>query len=303
MSKTRIGIPRALYYYYFGELYQKFFEKLDFEVVTSSVTNRKVVEVGIHYAVDEMCLPMKILFGHIDALKGKCDYIVLPRIDNYGIDNQTCTNFLALYDIVSNLFSIPLIHYNIDYDKGEGELEGFIKMGKMLGINELQSMKAYEEACEEIHLQKCKQILQTEKDLEKEGLKILLVSHPYNLHDEMIGKPIVSFLQKMGVTVILSDQFDTVITEKKAEILSKDLYWKYSKENLGSIVCARDKVDGIIFLSSFPCALDSLSYELAMRKVHMPYLHLVIDDLDASAGIETRMESFIDILEGRNYVR
>lgn len=43
--------------------------------------------------------------------------------------------------------------------------------------------------------------------------------------------------------------------------------------------------------------MDSLANELVMRKINKPYLNLVIDDLDASGGINTRIESFVDIIE------
>ena len=31
-----------------------------------------------------MCLSIKNYIGHVDYLKDKCDYILVPRIDNYG---------------------------------------------------------------------------------------------------------------------------------------------------------------------------------------------------------------------------
>ena len=51
-----------------------------------------------------------------------------------------------------------------------------------------------------------------------------------------------------------------------------------------------------LYESSPKYFLDSLVYELTMRKIHKPYLHLIIDDINATAGIETRLESFLDIL-------
>ena len=58
-----------------------------------------------------------------------------------------------------------------------------------------------------------------------------------------------------------------------------------------------DKIDGVVFLSSFPCGPDSLVNELVIRRINKPYINLIIDDLDSLTGIETRLESFIDILE------
>ena len=77
------------------------------------------------------------------------------------------------------------------------------------------------------------------------------------------------------------------------------IYFKYSKDIIGSIKLVQDKVDGIVFLSAFPCGLDSLVNELVMRKISKPYLNLVMDDVDSLTGIKTRIESFIDILEQR----
>lgn len=297
MEKMKIGIPRGLYYYFFGELYQSFFKKLKVPILISPCTNEEILKRGTMLAMDEMCLPMKIVLGHTDYLKDKCDWVLLPRVDNYGLSNQTCTNFLALYDIVSNLLDVPLLNYNIDEHMRQDELDGFLKIGRDLGFSDMKILNAYEESVYEIEEKKRKKYIQNYHNLSKNTIKILIVSHPYNTYDEMIGKPVITFLQKLGVTIIYSDQFDPMVTEKKSKKISVDLYWKYSKEALGSIPLSQNKIDGIIFLSSFPCALDSIAYELAMRKVTKPYIHLVIDDLNSLTGIETRLESFVDILE------
>ena len=103
MDKIKIGIPRSLFYYYDGYFLKNFFEYLNFEVVVSPKTNRSIINEGIKYSNDEMCLSLKIFLGHIAYLQDKCDYILTMRIDNYGKYDQTCTNFLSLYDIVNNL--------------------------------------------------------------------------------------------------------------------------------------------------------------------------------------------------------
>ena len=63
-------------------------------------------------------------------------------------------------------------------------------------------------------------------------------------------------LEKMHVEVMYSDKFNNSI--KKSKKLSNNLYWKYSREAIGSIILSQDKLDGIVFLSTFPCGLDSL---------------------------------------------
>ena len=54
-------------------------------------------------------------------------------------------------------------------------------------------------------------------------------------------------------------------------------------------------------MSVFPCGLDSLVNELVMRKLDKPYINLVIDDIESNGGIETRIESFIDIINSKWY--
>lgn len=297
MDKIKVGLPRGLFYYYYYDIWKTFFQELNIEVVESVSTNKDIMSRGINLANDEMCLSFKIYLGHIDYLKDKCDYILVPRIDNYGLQSQTCTNFLAAYDIINNLIDIKILNYNINYRKFEQELDGLFKIGKELNKKRRDIIRAYKNATKRYEKRKNKDIKDNYNNLDKEGLKILLVSHPYNTYDDYIGKPIIDYLKQLGVIVIYSDKFDNEETEELAYTLSDTIYFKYSKENIGAIPLTYKKIDGIIFLSSFPCGLDSLVNELVMRKINKPYLNLVVDDSDSLTGIKTRLESFIDILE------
>ena len=59
-------------------------------------------------------------------------------------------------------------------------------------------------------------------------------------------------------------------------------------------------IDGIIFLSSFPCGPDSLVNELAIRKLDdIPSIKITVDESTATSGLITRLESFVDILKAR----
>lgn len=289
----KIGIPRSLYYYYFKDLWINFFKFLNIDIIISPETNKEIMNLGLKYSTDEMCLSMKNYIGHIAYLKDKCDYILIPRIDNYGIDNQTCTNFLATFDIINNLFNIKILNYNINLRNKETEIKGLISIGKELNISKKRIIDAYEYATTKTSKIKKENIFNNLKRLKSYKKKILLLGHPYNIYDKLIGEPIINMLKKSNVEVIYSDLFFTNNEYKK---YSKNLYWKYSKENISSIDKCIDGVDGIIFLSSFPCGLDSLVNELVMRKVDKPYINLIIDDVESSGGIETRIESFVDII-------
>lgn len=294
----KVGIPRSLFYYYYGDIWETFLKSLDITYKISPLTNKKIMENGVNIANDEMCLSLKNYLGHVDYLKDKCEYILIPRISNFKISNQTCTNFWAIYDIVNNLFNLKILHYNIDLEKGETLKKGLYKIGQELGKSRHEIAKAYKEAIKD-HKNKIKQNFEiTLNKLKSNKTKILLVSHPYNLYDEMIGKDIIKYLIKNNIEVIYSDKFPDKVVNKLSKKLSKDLYFKYSKDNLGSIVYCQNKITGIIFISSFPCGPDSIANELAMREIQIPYINLVIDDASSFTGIETRLESFLDMLKG-----
>jgi len=289
----KIGIPRSLYYYHFKDLWINFFEYLNIDVIISPETNNEILDLGLKYSTDEMCLSLKNYIGHVAYLKDKCDYILIPRIDNYGIDNQTCTNFLATYDIINNMFDINILNYNINLRNKETELKGLINIGNILGIDKKEIKEAYCFAKVKSNKKKKEKILNNLRKLKSKRKKILLVGHSYNMYDKLIGIPIIEMLKELDIEIIYSDLF---FEKDEFQKYSKELYWKYSKESVSSISKCIEKVDGIIFLSSFPCGLDSLVNELVMRKINKPYINIIIDDNSISGGIETRIESFVDVI-------
>ena len=292
MDKVKIGIPRALTYYYYNNFWKFFFDNLNVDIIISPNTNMDILYRGNLVASDEMCLSLKTYLGHIDYLKDKCDYILIPRIDNYGINNQTCTNFLSLYDLVNNLFDINILDYNIS---DGNELKGLESICNILNIDKTTVGVIYDIAKRKANIENKKLYEEQSKKLKSKNKKVLLISHPYNTYDDIIGKPIIKILEKYNIDIIYSDLFDNELTNKYGYDLSNGLYWKYSKEAIGSIILS-DSVDGIIFFSSFPCGLDSLVNELMMRKIDKPYLNIIIDDISSLTGIETRIESFVDII-------
>ena len=293
-----VGIPRSLFYYYYGDIWKDFFDYLKINYITSPPTNKSIMEKGEQLSTDEMCLSLKNYLGHIDYLKDKCDLILVPRISNFNSNNQMCTNFWAAYDIVQNLFDINILHYNIDLLNKQTTKKAFYKIGHDLKKDKILVYKAYRYS-----IKKQKKRIKTNHQINLNKLnskktKILIVSHPYNLYDELIGKDIIKFLSKNNIELVCSDNFDYTITNNLSKKISKELYFKPSKSLLGSITLAQDKVDGIIFISAFPCALDSLANELAFRKIKKPYLNIVIDTETSFTGLETRLESFVDVLKG-----
>jgi len=94
-----------------------------------------------------------------------------------------------------------------------------------------------------------------------------------------------------------ADLTDRDVALKRSRELSPTCKWELNREILGGIALRRGDVDGIILLSAFPCGPDAMVNELIARRVKgVPMLNLVLDGQSGTAGVETRLESFIDII-------
>lgn len=295
-----VGIPKSLLYYHYHVLWEHFFYELGIDLVYSKTSDKEMLEVGKNYAIDEACLALKIYLGHINYLIDKVDYILVPRIVSLKHHDKLCTNFYGLYDIVSNLFKTKLLNYNVDVDKYISEKKAFIKMGKQLGFSHAISSHAYMKAKRITKRNKKHRLIKQNKLLESNKLKIMLTGHPYNLYDKLIGGIVASILTKMDIEVIYSDIYDESEAKDSYKSFSPHLYWTYNQDIINAILYYKDKVDGIIMVTSFPCGPDSLVNEMCIRKIDKPIINLIIDELTSEVGLETRIESFIDIIKERS---
>ena len=300
-KKIRVGIPRAFLYYRNYILWKTFFEGLGCTLILSPMTNKDITNEGNNLSIDEACLPSKIYLGHIKYLSDKCDYILVPRICNYGKGNRVCMKFNGIYDVVHNLFpDVKLLNYNIDHLKFDYELFGFIKIGFKVNKNIFRVIFSYfvsKKKEKKYNLSLNNREINT---LKSNKLKILIVSHPYVVYDDFLGGNVIRYLKENGIDVLYSDRMDRKESICYAKEISDTLYWLYSKENIGSIVYYKDAIDGIIFLSSFPCGPDSLVNELLIRKMdNIPVINIILDESTATSGLYTRLESFIDIIKVR----
>lgn len=286
-------------YYYDKDLWIEFFKNLGIDVIISPNTNKKIVDSGTKLAPSEACLSLKIYLGHIIELKDKCDYILIPRLYSLKKNEQVCTNFNALYDLVNNLFDVNILNYNVDISTKNYQLLGFLSIGEQLGFSYIKSYKTYKYAEKIKRMKQKKQELLQQKEIEenKDNIKILLAGHPYNLYDSLIGKSVIDFLKGNNITILYSDKINHELVDEECRKISTDIHWTHNKEIVASTKYYEDIVDGIILISSFPCGPDSLMNEQISHKIKkVPIITLIFEDLNNDAGIITRLESFIDIL-------
>ena len=95
----RVGIPRALLYYHYGDCWLAFLESLGVEVVVSEPTTGEIIATGASLADNETCLPVKVFLGHLMALKEASDYALVPRVVSHRKGTCSCPKFLGLPDM------------------------------------------------------------------------------------------------------------------------------------------------------------------------------------------------------------
>lgn len=106
-----------------------------------------------------------------------------------------------------------------------------------------------------------------------------------------------SLFYKKNSLFYLFREFFCELVDEECRKISTDIHWTHNKEIVASTKYYEDIVDGIILISSFPCGPDSLMNEQISHKIKkVPIITLIFEDLNNDAGIITRLESFIDIL-------
>ncbi len=299
-SAVTVGLPRAMLYYRYRILWSVFFQELGIRTVISGPTDREILEQGSVLAIDEACLSLKIYLGHVRALVDKCDYILIPRVASLGRHRDMCTRFQALPDLVDNLFRNSgqrFLSYNVDLSAKRDEETAFLELGRALSAAPKEARRAYRTA-KKAELAHHKARVQKQEQLcHQEGLKILIAAHSYLVEDPYVGRTVTDYLRSAGVIPLRADLVDRDAALKRGMELSPTCKWELSREILGGILQRRRDVDGIILLSAFPCGPDAMVNELITRRVKgVPMLNLVLDSQTGTAGVETRLESFIDII-------
>lgn len=318
----RVGIPRGLLFYRFFALWKTFLEELGVEVVVSPPSNKAIIQHGLVYGVEEICFPVKVFLGHAYALLGKVDALFIPRMVSFYKGEYNCPKILGLPDLVRNLFRLEkdaVIDDEVNMrDRGiRGWWEGFLNLGRRFTENERKIARALRRAEEAHRLYRRKlgegyfpeNLIDGRSPLPPKEKKVVLLGHPYLLSDSYINMNIIRKIYDLGYSVITSDMVPEERIRKALKMLPKASFWTISNEIVGTAFAFLEKEDpsvrGFVHLVSFECGPDSLVGEVVERYVKrkkrsLPYLRLEIDEHTGEAGLVTRLEAFVDMMEWRN---
>lgn len=293
----KIGIPKALTYYWFYPFWKAFFDHLNIETVTSPTTNKEILDSGVKLAVDEACIPVKLFLGHVAYLMDKVDFLFVPGIKSTEPRRYYCPQIIALPETTRTTFSkqIFLTPEINSYSRASKWKEDYYEFAIKLGFNHVIAWEAVEKSLKLIenlpHMEK--------NEPSQECLEIAVIGHPYILNDSFINFNLNQKLQKYGAVIKNPEGLSSCQVNENTKMLAKDLFWSYPRNIIAAAkyYSQEEIVDGFIFLNSFGCGTNAIiePYILQMTE-NIPFLTVTLDEHTSPTGIQTRLEAFLDMV-------
>jgi predicted nucleotide-binding protein (sugar kinase/HSP70/actin superfamily) len=286
-----VGIPQALLYHRYGKFWKSYLTELGFEVKVSAKTTKRTLESGLGKVSSEVCLPIKIIAGHIEELKDSVDYLFLPRLVWLRDQMYACPKMIGIPDLARITVPqgckvvAPMIKGNF--------VVAHLRAGMELTHNPIRVWNAW---------LKARHLLQTRTtlpDFPAGTRKVALISHFYNLGDPYVAQDILDTLTGAGLRIYSKEDLPASVLAGQTG-LANSIRWVYERELYNAFRFYSDKVDGICAIVSFGCGPDSLVTELMQqeaRGLKVPFTQLVIDEHTGKAGIVTRLEAFVELVK------
>lgn len=300
--QARIGLPQGLLNYQYGTVWEGFFRSIGAEVVVSGETTRETLDCGS--ALDEICLPAKVYYGHAVQLYKKVDYLFVPRVISVHKGQYTCPKIIGMPDMLrTNISQLPpIIDINVNLRQSTRDLyQAVTTVGRMAGKNAFASLNAWFRAWQNRDLScGCSKVCPGDGNT-----PVALIGHPYLIYDRQISMNIMAKMRQMGLTVLTAEMVDTKTADRAAAVLGKKIFWSSSHHLAGAalaLMSAPRPVKGVIFMTCFACGPDALIGELIAQRanaMNIPCMQLSIDEHTAEAGFITRLEAFADMLNWR----
>lgn len=314
-DKKTIGIPYVLLMHHFFPLAYTFFTDLGFNVLLTKPTNADTISLSQEKAVGETCYPVKLMFGHIQQLiDAHVDYIFMPLVHTMKHElstvryNYGCMYMQAGASSIARILGaeekgIGLLNPVLDLDMGMQEMvKAMVGVGTSLGFTKERSLEAlmkgaaaFREYNEEVEAQG-KKLLESLDPKEK---VFVIVTRPYGIADPVLDMNIPDLLLERGQKVISMEHLpghDVDLSEDYP-----DMYWPFGQHILGAAkIIAKQPNLYAIYLTNHGCGPDTmLSHMFAQEMKDKPYLQIEVDEQYSEVGVITRLEAFMNSIEGR----
>jgi predicted CoA-substrate-specific enzyme activase len=313
-----IGFPRGLLFYEYYPLWNSFFRRAGFNVVTSRRTTRQLLEQGMSHVTVETCLPVKVYYGHVsDLIEKGIDSIFVPGHVNIpvwepgGPEVEHCPYIQSVPEFITAAFGTKVITQTLsngyDIDGYETKLtslayklqqdKSFLDSALKPFIEGPRLKECYRSAVEDFKRHREARFRLGQKfldDRSAEDTVFVVFGKPYTVYDPELNMSLFQKLQALGMEAVPSDLIRPLSEEMHEPY--PEIPWYYNRRMLqGALTVNKDPRLFPIILTNYGCGPDPASFRyLEMALSDKPLLVIEIDEHTADAGVLTRLEAFND---------
>ncbi len=301
-----VGVPEALSVHSLWPLYSNFFAALGVRVQLTPQVSQK----GLARCESSFCFPAELAHGQMGALMEQAvqpDFVFLPHLKampTYEKDVHACLCPImqGLPYTLRTAFGLEeakLLRPILDLGKGfEAGREVMADVAVQLGYDREAGHKAWSLAVERQTAcyregRRLGRLALAEAEAAGRHA-IVLFGRPYNAFAPGANMGIPRKFVTRGWSVI---PFDFLPLADEA--IPPNMYWYYGQQDLKGAVMVKERPNLFAcYVTNFSCAPDSFILHFN-RWIHdsKPFLTLELDSHTADAGVDTRIEAFLDVAE------
>ncbi|MBM6869337.1 acyl-CoA dehydratase activase-related protein [Pseudoflavonifractor phocaeensis] len=314
-ARGRIGIPFGLNMYENLPYWFTFFTKLNFEVVLSPESSRKLYIKGQHtIPSDTVCYPAKLLHGHVEALVEEgVDAIWYPCMsynNDEGIgDNHYNCPVVAYYPelLAANVPALKETKF-LDPYVGLWRHKDFAKrisklMSAEFGIPEKETKAAVKAAYEayDAYVQDVRETGRQYVEYARgHNMPVVVIcGRPYHIDPE-INHGINDLITSFGFVLVTEDALSYLEGYAPRKVLNQ---WTFQSRmyNAARYVCTQPDMQ-VVQLVSFGCGTDAITTDelrSILEEGGKLYTQLKIDDISNLGAVTIRIRSLMAAMEAR----
>ena len=315
-SRGRIGIPFGLNMYENLPFWFEFFTKLNFEVLLSPESSRKLYLKGQHtIPSDTVCYPAKLLHGHVEELvEAGVDAIWYPCMsynNDEGIgDNHFNCPVVAYYPELLSA-NVPALKQTKFLDPYVGlwrhkdfEKRAAALMEAEFGVPARETRAAVRAAyaAYDAYLDDIRATGKQYIDYARaHGLNILVVcGRPYHIDPE-INHGINDLITSFGFVLVTEDALSYLEGYAPRKVLNQ---WTFQSRmyNAARYVCTQPDMQ-VVQLVSFGCGTDAITTDelrSILEEGGKLYTQLKIDDINNLGAVKIRIRSLMAAMDARS---
>ena len=309
-AKKTVGVPRCLMLHKLFPMANVFFRELGFNVLLSDATDEEAVLLSQSVAASDVCLPVKLLHGHMEQLVQRgVDYIFVPSVQTIRhVKSTVAHNYACVYlqsgpqlaarALELDKRGVQLLSPVLKMDFGQPAMaEAMLSVGRQLDkpardvalamLSGSQAVAEFTSATEKLGDQLLSRLGANDR-------AFIIITRNYGIADPVLNMGVPDLLLDRGQHVLTLSHLHAHDIDLSADY--PDLHWPFAQHIVsGARIVARDPRLFAIYLTSHGCGPDSMIEHLFKREMgDKPYLQLEVDEHASAVGVTTRIEAFLD---------